>query len=68
MIPAIFNLLILICVFALVVYVVLWVLRSVGVPLPEQAIKILWVIVGLIAIYYLFLIVTGGGAGVPKLL
>src|SRR5262245_6582517 len=45
--------LILICVVVLIVYVALWVLQQIGVPLPEQVIKVLWVIVALVCLLLL---------------
>ncbi len=50
LIEAVIQLLIYIAVLALVVYLILWVLSLIGVPLPEQVVKIIWVIVALIAI------------------
>lgn len=50
LIEAVIQLLIYIAVLCLVVYLILWVLSLIGVPLPEQVIKIVWVIVALIAI------------------
>jgi hypothetical protein len=54
MLASIILLLIYVCVFALVVYLVIWVLRDVvGLPIPPKVIQILWVIVALIVIYML---------------
>lgn len=50
LIEAVIQLLIYIAVLALVVYLILWVLSLIGVPLPDQVVKIIWVIVALIAI------------------
>jgi len=50
MFEAIIMLLIYICVAALVVYVVLWVLGTCGVQLPAQVVKIIWVIFALIVL------------------
>ena len=50
MIEALIMTLIYICILALVIYLALWVLEMIGVPLPAQVIKIVWVIVALIAI------------------
>ncbi len=65
---AIVGFLITICIIAAVFYLVIWVLGQIGVPLPGQVIKILWVIFGLIvllALYHMF--VGGGGLTFPKL-
>lgn len=54
MLESIIMFLIYICVIALVIYLVIWVLRDVlGVPIPAVVLKILWVIVALIAILFL---------------
>ena len=54
--------LIYICLLAIVIYLVIWVLRDVvGLPIPERVIQILWVIVALIAILWLVQLVVGGG-------
>lgn len=45
--------LIYICLFVAVIFLVLWVLGQIGVPLPAQVIKIMWVIVGLIVLLML---------------
>jgi hypothetical protein len=50
MIEAVITLLIYICVLALVVYLVIWVLEIVGIALPPKVIQIIWVIVALIAL------------------
>lgn len=54
MIEAVIHLLIYICVMALVVYLVLWVLEAVGVTLPPMVVKIVWIIATLV-ILLLFL-------------
>lgn len=46
--------LIYICLVVAAGWLVLWVLRSLGIPLPERAIQILWVIVALIVILVLW--------------
>ena len=66
MITAIITLLIYICVLALVVYLIIWVLGVIGVPLPAKVIQILWVIVALIALLFVVQVLLGGG-GLPKL-
>ena len=69
MITTVITALIYICLLALVVYLVIWVLRDViGITLPEQVIKILWVIVGLIVLLVLVqAFLGGGGLSLPKL-
>ena len=64
MLTTVITALIYICLFALVVYLVVWVLRDVvGLPIPPKVIQIIWVIVALIAILWLVQMVLGGGGG-----
>jgi len=70
MLPAVITFLIYVCVLALVIYLVLWVLRDVlGLPIPERVIQILWVIVALIVILWLVQMVLGnaGSMHLPSL-
>jgi len=54
MLEAIIMFLIYVCVVAIVIYLVIWVLRDVlGLPLPGKVIQILWVIFALIVILFL---------------
>jgi len=63
MLTSIITFLIYICLLAIVIYLVIWVLRDiVGLPIPEKVIQILWVIVALIAILWLVQMVLGGGS------
>ena len=50
MIEAIIMTLIYICVIALVVYLALWVLEQIGVGLPPQVAKIIWIVAVLICL------------------
>jgi hypothetical protein len=62
MLPAVITFLIYICVLAIVIYLVIWVLRDViGLPIPERVIQLLWVIVALLVILWLVQMVLGGG-------
>ncbi len=62
MLASVITFLIYICILALIVYLVIWVLRDVvGLPIPEKVIQILWVIVALICILWLVQMVLGGG-------
>ena len=62
MLASVITLLIYICVVALVIYLVIWVLRDVvGLPIPEKVIQILWVIFALIVILWIVQIFLGGG-------
>lgn len=70
MLASIIMFLISVCILALVIYLVIWVLRDViGLPIPEKVIQILWVIVALIVILWLVQLVTGGAVGMhfPRL-
>lgn len=64
MLESVITFLIYICVVAIVIYLVIWVLRDVlGLPLPAVVVKILWVIVALIAILFLVRLVVPGIGG-----
>jgi hypothetical protein len=61
MIESIITLLIYICLLAIVVYLVIWVLGIVGVNLPPKVIQILWAIVALVALLLIVRMLLGGG-------
>jgi hypothetical protein len=62
MLASVITFLIYVCVLAIVVYLIIWVLRDVvGLPIPEKVVQLLWVIVALIAILFLVQLVLGGG-------
>ena len=61
MIASVITLLIYICILAIVVYLIIWVLGIIGVPIPAKVVQLLWVIVALIAILMLVNMVLGGG-------
>ena len=64
MLASVITFLIYICVLALVIYLIIWVLRDViGLPIPPKVIQILWVIVALIVILWLVQMVLPGGGG-----
>lgn len=69
MISSVIMMLIWICLLALAVYLILWVLTDVvGIPIPAKVIQILWVIVALIVILWLVQLVTGGaGFHLPRM-
>ncbi len=54
MFESIIMLLIYLCLFALVVYLVLWVLGEVGITIPPRVMQLFWVIVVLVAILLVF--------------
>jgi hypothetical protein len=63
MLTSVITFLIYICVLAIVIYLVIYVLRDViGLPIPPKVIQLLWVIVALIAILWLVQMVLGGGS------
>ncbi len=69
MLASVITFLIYICVLALVIYLVIWILRDVlGLPIPAKVIQILWVIVALIVILWLVQMVLPGGGGMPRFL
>ena len=69
MIEAVIYFLIAVCVIALVVYLVIYVLRDVvGLPIPPKVLQILWVIFALLVILWLVQLVLGaGGLHMPSL-
>ncbi len=68
MLTAVITMLIYVCVVALVIYLIIWVLRDViGLALPPKVIQILWVIFALIVLLYLVQFVLGAGPGFPRL-
>jgi hypothetical protein len=68
MLESIITLLIWVCVVALVIYLVIWVLQTVvGLELPAKVIQILWVIFALIVILMLARLLLGGGLSLPSM-
>ena len=67
MIEAVIMLLIYVCILALVLFLVVWVLGQIGVSLPPQVIKILWVIVALVVLLLFVRLLLGGGMHLPAL-
>ena len=68
MLASIITLLIYVCILALIIYLVIWVLRDVlGVPIPERVVQILWVIVALVVLLWLVNALAGGGVRLPSL-
>lgn len=63
MFESIIMLLIYICLAVAVGFLIIWVLGQIGVPLPAQVIKIMWVIVALICILLLWKILGPALAG-----
>jgi hypothetical protein len=53
MFEAVIRFLITICLIALAVYLVLWVLASLGIIIPAMVVKIIWIIAALVAILFL---------------
>lgn len=62
MLASVVTFLIYVCILALVIYLIIWVLQDViGLPIPAKVIQILWVIVALIVILWLVEMVMGAG-------
>lgn len=61
MIESVISMLIYICLLALVVYLVIWVLEVVGIALPPKVIQIIWIIVALVVILLLVQTFLPGG-------
>ena len=67
MIESVIMFLIYVCLLAIVIYAVIYVLRDVvGLVIPAKVIQILWVIVTLIVLLWLVrIIMAGGGLSFP---
>lgn len=63
MIESVIMMLIYICILALVIYLVIWVLGSIGVPIPDMVMKIIWIIFALICLLMVLRIVLPGLGG-----
>lgn len=50
MIESVIMMLIYLCLLAIAVYLIIWVLGEIGIVIPPQTMKLLWVIVVLLAI------------------
>ena len=62
MLASVITFLIYLCLLAIVIYLVIWVLTDViGLPIPAKVVQLLWVIVALVAILWLVQMVMGGG-------
>jgi hypothetical protein len=62
MLESVIMFLIYLCVIALVIYLVVWVVRDVlGIPIPATVLKILYVIVALVAILFLVRLLLPAG-------
>lgn len=53
MLETVISFLITLCIFAIVVYIVLWVLGAIGIAVPPKIVQLFWVIVLLVAILML---------------
>lgn len=68
MLTTVVTFLIYLCILALIVYLLIWIVRDViGVPIPAKVIQILWVIVSLVVILWLVQLVAGGALHLPSL-
>lgn len=67
MLESVIMLLIYICVLALAVYLVIWVLETVGIALPPRVVQIIWVIVALIVILLILRALLPGLGGHGRL-
>lgn len=64
MIEAVIYALITICVIALVIYLVLWVLQTVaGLALPPKVVQIIWIIFALVCVLILVRLLLSSGGG-----
>lgn len=53
MLEAVIRFLITICLIALCVFLVIWVLGAIGIVLPPMVVKIIWIIAALVAVLFL---------------
>lgn len=53
MLEAVIRFLITMCLIALCVFLVIWVLSAIGIVLPAMVVKILWIIAALVAVLFL---------------
>ena len=61
MLASVVTFLIYLCILAIVIYLIIWVVQDViGLPIPGKVIQLLWVIVALIAILWLVQMVLPG--------
>lgn len=60
MIETVIYLLIQLCILALVIYLIIWVLGVIGIAIPDKVVQILWVIAALIAILMIYHALVGG--------
>lgn len=69
MLASVITFLIYLCLLAIVIYLIVWVVRDViGLPIPDKVIQLLWVIVALIAILMIVnMVMAGGGFRLPAL-
>jgi len=61
MITAIITALIYIVLLAIVVYLILWVLQTIGIALPAKIVQLIWVVFALIVLLILVNLLLGGG-------
>jgi hypothetical protein len=70
MLPLIINILwflVVLCLLMGVVWLVVWVLGQIGIPVPPMALKIALLIVALLCLIYFLTMLAGGGMGFPHL-
>lgn len=60
MIESIIMAMIYVCLIVLAVYIVVWVITELGVPVPAQVMKIVWIIVALICILLIVRVLLPG--------
>lgn len=53
MLEAVIRFLITMCLIALCVFLVIWVLGAIGIVLPPMVVKIIWIIAALVAVLFL---------------
>jgi hypothetical protein len=66
LIIAIIYFLIAVAVLVGVIWLVVWVLGQLGISIPPQIMKVVWVIVVLVVLLWLLQAVVGGGWSIPS--
>ena len=67
MIETVIVMLIYLCILALVLYLVVYVVGELGIPIPPKVVQIILLIVGLLVVLWLVQTFIGGGLSLPSL-
>ncbi len=67
MIETVIVMLIYLCILALVLYLVVYVVGQLGIPIPPKVVQIILLIIGLLVVLWLVQTFIGGGLHLPSL-